>query len=63
LRCPVSQAEELYYALKWLKREVVFLRYPLETNHGMSRSGPPDLRIDRLDRIAKWLCEKFEAGK
>lgn len=55
LRCPVEQAEQLFAALKVLKREVVFVRYPLETNHGLSRSGPPDLRIDRLRRIADWL--------
>jgi dipeptidyl aminopeptidase/acylaminoacyl peptidase len=55
LRCPVEQAEQLFAALKVLKREVVFVRYPQETNHGLSRSGPPDLRIDRLHRIADWL--------
>lgn len=55
LRCPIEQAEQLFAALKVLKREVVFVRYPQETNHGLSRSGPPDLRIDRLHRIADWL--------
>jgi dipeptidyl aminopeptidase/acylaminoacyl peptidase len=55
LRCPISQAEQLYSALKKLAREVVFVRYTRETNHGLSRNGPPDLRIDRLNRITKWL--------
>jgi len=55
LRCPIEQAEQLFAALQVLKREVVFVRYPQETNHGLSRSGPPDLRIDRLHRIADWL--------
>ncbi|MCX7758832.1 MAG: S9 family peptidase [bacterium] len=55
LRCPISQAEQLYIALKRLKKEVLFIRYPQETNHGMSRNGPPDLRIDRLQRILEWL--------
>ena len=55
LRCPVEQAEQFFAALKALKREAVFVRYPQETNHGLSRSGPPDLRIDRLHRIANWL--------
>ncbi len=61
LRCPIGQAEELFAALKRLKKEVVFIRYPQETSHGLSRSGPPDLRIDRLHRIAEWLdkwCRK-----
>lgn len=55
LRCPIEQAEQLFIALKRLKREVVFVRYPKETSHGLSRSGPPDLRLDRLQRIADWL--------
>jgi len=55
LRCPISQAEQLFSALKKLKREVVFLRYPKETTHGFSRNGPPDLRVDRLHHITRWL--------
>jgi len=55
LRCPIGQAEQLYSALKRLKQQVTFLRYPAETSHGLSRSGPPDLRIDRLKRIIYWL--------
>jgi len=55
LRCPIEQAEQLYSALKVLKRKVVFVRYPRETGHDFSRSGPPDLRIDRLRRICDWL--------
>lgn len=55
LRCPIEQAEQLFAALKTLKREVVFVRYPPSANHALSRSGPPDLRIDRLQRIVDWL--------
>jgi acylaminoacyl-peptidase len=55
LRCPIGQAEQLYSALKRLKCEVTFLRYPVETSHGLSRNGPPDLRLDRLERIKNWL--------
>jgi dipeptidyl aminopeptidase/acylaminoacyl peptidase len=55
LRCPIGQAEEVFSALKRLNRQVVFLRYPAETSHGFSRNGPPDLRIDRLQRITSWL--------
>lgn len=53
-RCPISEAEQLFKALKTLGKEVVFIRYPLETSHGLSRSGPPDLRIDRLRRYLDW---------
>lgn len=55
LRCPIEQAEQLFAALKRLGREVVFLRYGPESNHNLSRSGPPDLRIDRQKRIHAWF--------
>jgi acylaminoacyl-peptidase len=55
LRCSIDQAEQLYSALRWLKREVLFIRYPSTTGHGLSRTGPPDLRVDRLHRIVDWL--------
>jgi dipeptidyl aminopeptidase/acylaminoacyl peptidase len=54
LRCPIEQAEQYFAALK--RRgldapEVTFLRYGPESNHNLSRSGPPDLRLDRQRRI------------
>jgi len=55
LRCPVSQAEELFAALRLQRKPVEFVRYPAETSHGLSRSGPPDLRLDRLQRNLSWL--------
>ncbi|MDP6453770.1 MAG: S9 family peptidase [SAR202 cluster bacterium] len=63
LRCPIHHAEQLYVALKLLKRETVFVRYPPETSHGMSRNGPPDLRIDRLHRISDWLDQHLKANE
>lgn len=59
-RCPVSDAEQLYLALKRLKRTVVFYRYPRE-GHEMSRSGEPHHRVDRLNRMMAWFdkyCKK-----
>jgi len=55
LRCPIEQAEQLFAALKRQRCEVELVRYPREANHGLSRSGPPDLRRDRLERILGWL--------
>jgi dipeptidyl aminopeptidase/acylaminoacyl peptidase len=55
LRCPVSQAEELFAALRAQRKTVEFVRYPAESSHGLSRSGPPDLRLDRLRRNLAWL--------
>ncbi|MBI4788444.1 MAG: S9 family peptidase [Chloroflexi bacterium] len=60
LRCPISQAEEWYTALKWLKQKVVLVRYPRETSHGLSRGGPIDLRMDRLQRISAWLDQHLQ---
>ena len=55
LRCPVGQAEEMFAALRLQRKEVEFVRYPAETSHGMSRNGPPNLRLDRLKRNLEWL--------
>ncbi len=60
LRCPIEQAEQLFVALKRKNHKVVFVRYPQETNHGLSRGGPPDLRLDRLQRIADWLDQHLK---
>jgi dipeptidyl aminopeptidase/acylaminoacyl peptidase len=34
---------------------VELVRYPAEANHGLTRCGPPDLRIDHLRRVAEWM--------
>lgn len=55
LRCPIEQAEQLYAALRRQGKTVEFLRFPREANHGLSRSGPPDLRLARIEAIVEWL--------
>jgi dipeptidyl aminopeptidase/acylaminoacyl peptidase len=47
LRCPIEQAEQLYTALKRLRRDVVFVRFPGE-NHELSRAGKPSHRLERF---------------
>jgi acylaminoacyl-peptidase len=54
LRCPIGQAEELYIALKRMRRTVEFARFPGE-DHELSRSGKPKHRLERLERIAGWF--------
>lgn len=54
LRCNIEQAEQVFSALKYLKVPTRFVRYPSSTFHGLSRGGPPDLRIHRLDQITGW---------
>lgn len=56
-RCPIEQAEQLYVTLKHLKKEVEFVRFP-GSNHELSRSGDPELRIERLNHICRWF-EKY----
>lgn len=53
-RCPIEQAEQLFIALKHLKRETKLVRFP-EANHDLSRSGPPALRLERLNHIVGWF--------
>jgi dipeptidyl aminopeptidase/acylaminoacyl peptidase len=48
LRCPISQAEELFVALRLLRREVEFVRFPGE-GHELSRSGSPVHRRQRFE--------------
>ncbi len=55
-RCPIEQAEQLFVALKRQKKQTKFVRFP-ESNHELSRSGNPKLRIDRLNHISNWFVE------
>jgi len=55
LRCPIEQAEQLFVALKKLRREVRFVRFPGE-NHEMSRSGRPRHRLERFRHILEWFA-------
>ncbi|MCR2821025.1 S9 family peptidase [Lederbergia panacisoli] len=55
-RCPIEQAEQLFIALKHRKKETKFVRFP-ESNHELSRSGKPTLRINRLEYIRDWFVK------
>jgi acylaminoacyl-peptidase len=55
LRCAISQAEELFGALRLLGKEVELVRFPGES-HDLSRSGRPDRRVERLRRIGGWFA-------
>ena len=54
LRCPMEQAEQLFVALKRLRREVVLVRFPDE-NHELSRTGRPCHRLERFRIILDWF--------
>ena len=53
-RCPIEQAEQLYVTLKSMDKEVGFVRFP-ESSHNLSRTGHPNLRVERLDQITNWF--------
>lgn len=55
-RCPMEQAEQLYIALKHQGNETEFVRFP-ESDHNLSRTGKPNLRIERLNHIVGWFDE------
>src|SRR5262252_3359675 len=56
LRCGMEQAEQLFTALKRLRKEVLFVRFPNE-NHEMSRSGKPRHRLERFRYILDWFAK------
>ncbi|MGH2634345.1 MAG: alpha/beta hydrolase family protein, partial [Tepidiformaceae bacterium] len=60
-RCPMVQAELLYVALKQLRRDVEFVRFPDE-NHEMSRAGRPSHRISRFEVILDYFGRKLPAN-
>lgn len=54
LRTGVSQSEMLFRALKELNKPVEYVRYPDE-GHDLSRTGDPQRRMDRLNRIIEFF--------
>ena len=51
---PSAGGEQLFRALKFLKRDTVMVRFPDE-NHELSRSGKPWHRVERLQHIVGWF--------
>ncbi len=60
-RVPIEQAEQLFQALKYLKKPVELVRWPRE-GHELSRSGEPKHRVERLRRIVEWFERYAGAG-
>lgn len=57
---PEAGGEEMFRALKFLKKPVVMVRFPGES-HELSRSGQPWHRIERLEHIVGWF-DKYLMG-
>jgi dipeptidyl aminopeptidase/acylaminoacyl peptidase len=60
-RVPISQAEELFQALKLQRKTVELVRWPRE-GHEVSRAGEPKHRIERIRRIIEWF-DKYAPSK
>ena len=54
LRCPMEQAEQLFITLKSMEKETELVRFP-QADHNLSRTGIPNLRIERLNEITGWF--------
>jgi len=54
LRCPISEGEQMFTALKLLGREVRMVRFEGQS-HDLSRSGHPRSRVIRLRHIVGWF--------
>lgn len=57
-RCPIEQAEQLYVTMKSMGKEVEFIRFE-QANHDLSRTGLPNLRLQRLEAIQNWFVKKL----
>ncbi|HEV8264323.1 MAG TPA: S9 family peptidase [Gemmatimonadales bacterium] len=60
-RTPITDGEQLFL---WLRKRGVpaeFVRYP-RSYHGLSRTGPPWLLVDRLERIRTWFAHWIGTG-
>jgi dipeptidyl aminopeptidase/acylaminoacyl peptidase len=58
---PTSGGEQMFRALKYLKKPVIMVRFPGES-HELSRSGQPWHRIERLEHIVGWF-DKWLMGR
>jgi len=58
---PAGGGEQMFRALKYLKKPTVMIRFPDES-HELSRSGRPWHRVERLQHILGWF-DKYLLGQ
>ncbi|MGC4105946.1 MAG: S9 family peptidase [Thermomicrobiales bacterium] len=61
-RCPIEQAEQMFTALKFMGKDVAFVRIPGES-HGLSRNGTPSRRLARLHHMIGWFDDHLDHVK
>ncbi|MFZ1489969.1 MAG: S9 family peptidase [Ilumatobacteraceae bacterium] len=62
LRCPISQADELFVTLRLLGRDVTYYRFPGE-GHELSRGGSPVHRRQRAEIILDFFAEHLQPAE
>lgn len=62
LRTQIEQGDQMYTALKVLKRDVKMVRFP-SGGHDISRSGKPSLRVERMQHIADWFDQYLSGAR
>lgn len=61
-RTPITDGEQLFVSLRKRGVPAEFVRYP-RSFHGLSRTGPPWLLVDRLERIRTWFAHWIGTGE
>jgi dipeptidyl aminopeptidase/acylaminoacyl peptidase len=61
-RVPITDAEQLFVMLRKRGIPSELVRYP-RSFHGLSRTGPPWLLVDRLERIRTWFAHWIGTGE
>jgi dipeptidyl aminopeptidase/acylaminoacyl peptidase len=61
-RTPITDGEQLFMSLRKRGIPAEFVRYP-RSYHGLSRTGPPWLLVDRLERIRTWFAHWIGTGE
>ncbi|MGH7548693.1 MAG: prolyl oligopeptidase family serine peptidase [Gemmatimonadales bacterium] len=60
-RTPITDGEQLFVMLRKRGVPAEFVRYP-RSFHGLSRTGPPWLLVDRLERVRTWFAHWLGTG-
>lgn len=61
-RTPITDGEQLFVMLRRRGIPAEFVRYP-RSFHGLSRTGPPWLLVDRLERVRTWFAHWLGTGE
>ena len=61
-RTPITDGEQLFMSLRKRGIPAEFVRYT-RSYHGLSRTGPPWLLVDRLERIRTWFAHWIGTGE